>query len=154
MHLGSLAYRQLHKKNVSANNWIPLPKVYWCGICFHKNTVRHTARTTVSWPKHHVVASSCGHIVGGARGQNLSLQWRHNDPDGASDDQTPDCLLNRLVRHRSKKTPKLRFTGLSVGNSPVIDEFPAQRASNIKNVSIWWCHHVLITFIFLKFKSG
>ena len=29
------------------------------------------------------------------------------------------------------------------GNSPVTGEFPAQRASNAENVSIWWCHHVL-----------
>ena len=28
-----------------------------------------------------------------------------------------------------------------VGNSPVIGEFPAQRASDAENVSIWWRHH-------------
>ena len=28
------------------------------------------------------------------------------------------------------------------GNSPVTGEFPAQRASNAENVSIWWRHHV------------
>ena len=27
------------------------------------------------------------------------------------------------------------------GNSPVTGEFPAQRASNAENVSIWWRHH-------------
>ena len=31
---------------------------------------------------------------------------------------------------RSKKTPKLRVTGLCDGNSPVTGKFPAQRASN------------------------
>ena len=46
-------------------------------------------------------------------------------------------------RRRSKKTSKLRVTGLCVGNSPVTGEFPAQRASNAENVSIWWRHHVL-----------
>ena len=34
------------------------------------------------------------------------------------------------------KTPKLRVTGLSAGNSPVSGEFPAQMASNAENVSI------------------
>ena len=34
-------------------------------------------------------------------------------------------------------------TGLCEGNSPVTDEFPAQKASNAENVSIWWRHHVL-----------
>ena len=40
-----------------------------------------------------------------------------------------------------KKTSKLRVTGFCVGNSPVTGEFPAQRASNADNVSIWWRHH-------------
>ena len=53
----------------------------------------------------------------------------------------PDCLFNRLLMRRSKKTPKLRVTDLCEGNSPVIGEFPAQRASNAENVSIWWRHH-------------
>ena len=42
---------------------------------------------------------------------------------------------------RSKKTSKLRVTGLCEGNSPVAGEFPAQRASKAENVSIWWRHH-------------
>ena len=33
-----------------------------------------------------------------------------------------------------------------VGNPPVTDEFPAQMASNAKNVSIWWRHHVPTNF--------
>ena len=68
-------------------------------------------------------------------------QWRHNGRNGVSNHQPHDCLLNGLFRRRSKKTPKLRVTGLCVGNSPVTDEFPAQRASNAENVSIWWRHH-------------
>ena len=44
-------------------------------------------------------------------------------------------------RRRSKKAAKLRVTGLCKGNSPVTGEFPAQRASNAENVSIWWRHH-------------
>ena len=39
---------------------------------------------------------------------------------------------------QAQETPKLRVTGLCVGNSPVTGEFPAQKASNAKNVSIWW----------------
>ena len=46
-----------------------------------------------------------------------------------------------IVKCRSKKTSKLRVTGLCAGNSPVTSEFPAQRASNTENVSIWWRHH-------------
>ena len=36
---------------------------------------------------------------------------------------------------------KLRVTGLCVENSPVTGEFPAQKASNAENASIWWHHH-------------
>ena len=43
----------------------------------------------------------------------------------------------------SKKTSKLRITGLCAGNSPVTGEFPAQMASNAENVSIWWCEHLI-----------
>ena len=44
--------------------------------------------------------------------------------------------LNRLFRRTSKKTSKLRVTGLCVGNSPGAGEFPAQMASYAENVSI------------------
>ena len=69
------------------------------------------------------------------------LQWRHNEPDDVSNHQPHDCLPNGLFRRRSKKTSKLRVTGLCEGNSPLTSEFPAQRDSNAENVSIWWRHH-------------
>ena len=72
-----------------------------------------------------------------------TLQSRHNERDGICNHQPHDCLLNRSFRRRSKKTSKLRVTGLCVGNSLVTGEFPAQRASNAENVSIWWRHHEL-----------
>ena len=70
-----------------------------------------------------------------------TLQWRHNERDGVSNHQPHYCILNRLFRRKSKKTSKLRVTGLCAGNSPVTGEFPAQRASNAENVSIWWRYH-------------
>ena len=48
-----------------------------------------------------------------------SLQWRHNERDGVSNHQPRYCLLKRLFRRRSKKTSKLRVTGLCEGNYPV-----------------------------------
>ena len=53
-----------------------------------------------------------------------SLRWRHNEHDGVSNHQPHHCFLNRLFRRRSKKTSKLRATGLFAGNSPVTGEFP------------------------------
>ena len=88
----------------------------------------------------------------------IPVHWRHNDHSGVSNHQPHDCLPNRLFRRRSKKTSKLRVTGLCVGNSPGTGEFPAQRASNEENYSIWWRHHAhgksdleevcLVTFFF------
>ena len=62
--------------------------------------------------------------------QFVSLHWRNNERDGVTNHNPHQCLLNRLFRHRWKKTPKLRVIGLCEGNSPVTGECPAQRASN------------------------
>ena len=80
----------------------------------------------------------------------ISLQWMLRStfgakifsgkaitPDGVSNDQLHDCLLNRLFRRRSNKTSKLRVTG----------EFPAQRASKGEIFSIWWRHHDSVGYI-------
>ena len=75
--------------------------------------------------------------------RSVTLQWRHNGSDGASNHQPHPCLLNRLFRRRSKKTSKLDVTGLCAGNSLGTGEFPAQMASNAENVSIWWRNHAM-----------
>ena len=49
---------------------------------------------------------------------SIPLRWRQNGRDSVSNHQPHDCLFNRLFRRRSKKTSKLRVTGLCVGNSP------------------------------------
>ena len=79
-----------------------------------------------------------------------TLQWRHNERDRVSNHQPHDCLLNRLFGRRPKKASKLRVTGLCVGSSPGTGEFPAQMASNAKNVFIWWRHHDLTYFRDIK----
>ena len=81
-----------------------------------------------------------------ARCNYSSLQWRHNEIAGVSNHQPHDCLLSRLFTRISKKTSKHRVTGFCVGNSPVAGDFPAQRASNAENLSIWWRHHALTDF--------
>ena len=74
--------------------------------------------------------------------RQVALRWCHNGRDSVSNHQHRYCLLKRLFRRKSKKTSKLRVTGLCAGNSPGTGEFPAQRASNAENVSIWWRHRV------------
>ena len=88
--------------------------------------------------KHH--ADNCDPISSFSS-RNMALQWRHNGRDSVSNHRPHECLLNRLFRRRSKKTSKLRVTGLCAGNLPGTDEFPAQMASYAENVSIWCRHH-------------
>ena len=76
----------------------------------------------------------------------FTLQWRHNECDGVSNRRRLHCLFNCGFRRWSKKTAKLRVTGLCAGNSSVTGEFPAQMASNAENVSIWLRHNVLCCF--------
>ena len=39
---------------------------------------------------------------------------------------------------------KFHVTSLCEGNTPVTSGFPSQMARQAENVSIWWCHHVII----------
>ena len=47
--------------------------------------------------------------------KHITLLWRHNERDGVSNHQPHGCLLSCLFRCRSRKTAKLRVTGLSEG---------------------------------------
>ena len=77
-------------------------------------------------------------------GSSKLLHWCRNERDIISNQRRLDCLLNRLFGCISKKTSKIRVTGLCEGNSPATREFPAQRASNAENVFTWWRHHVSV----------
>ena len=77
----------------------------------------------------------------------VSLLWTHYKDvimGEMASQITSLTIVYRLFRRRSKKTSKLRVTGLCEGNSPVTGEFPAQMASNMNNVPIWWHYHVII----------
>ena len=73
--------------------------------------------------------------------QSSSLQWRHNERDCSSNHRRLGCLLNRLLKCRSRKTSTLRVTGLCEGVNLWPVKFPSQRVSNAENVYIWWRHH-------------
>ena len=100
-----------------------------------KTQIKENIKAPRHWPL-------CGEFTGdrwvpaqmASNAEDVYIWWRHHE-------QPHDCLLNRLFRRRSKKTSQLRVTGLCEGNSPVSIKFPAQRASNAENASIWWRHH-------------
>ena len=125
---------------------------YWLGACsvpchylnkwWHKCLIFYDFHMSqwVNWVSPNYINSSWSIRVhcspGSIHAANLedvkvsrSLQCRHNERDGVSNHQPYDCFLSRLFRHRSKKTSQLN------------GEFPAQRASNAENGSIWWRHH-------------
>ena len=64
-----------------------------------------------SWWNACIIITLCSHYI-------HTLRWRHNVHDGVSNHQPYDCLLNRLLGHRSKKTSKFRVTCLWAGNHP------------------------------------
>ena len=79
---------------------------------------------------------------------DLPLQWRHNEHNGVSNHQPHDRLLNRLFKTQIKENIKAPLHwplggGGGGGDSPVTGDLPAQGASNVEDVSIWWRHHVL-----------
>ena len=118
----------------SFENWVPVNVVYGCSWVL---LMGHSQKG--GWPGERM--GDKGWEGGNACSRPMPLRWRHNGRDSVSNHQPHDCLLNRLFRRRSKKTSKLRITGLCAGNSPGTGEFPVQMASNAENVSIWWRHH-------------
>ena len=70
-----------------------------------------------------------------------TLQWRRNECDDVSYHRRLHRVLHCWFRHWSKKTSKAPRHWLCAGNSPVAGEFPAQKASDAENVSIWRRHH-------------
>ena len=83
----------------------------------------------------------------------ITIQWHHNERDGVSKHRRLHCLLNCWLRRRSKKTSKLRVTGLCAVNSPVTGEFPEQKASNAENDDVTMiCAVMMETKIYIAFS--
>ena len=53
-------------------------------------------------------------------------------------------FTQQFIQAQIKENIKAHVTGLCAGKSPETGEVPAQMASNVENVSIWWRHHVYI----------
>ena len=124
----------------------------WTFIYIHSHEIFLRQPVVTFQTKCHNIVCVTGETISNTQALEFTLRWRYNERDGVSNHQPHDCLLNRLFRRRSKKTSKVHVTGLCAGNSPVTGEFPAQRASNAENVSIWWHHHAhkLLNLIWLN----
>ena len=114
----------------------------WCQYCSYFLVYFRTMTSIYpEWNAHFTKQNTLTVSIHWCLTSTRALRWRHNDHAGVSNHQPPGCLLNRLFRRKSKKTSKLRVTGLCAGNSPGTGEFSAQMASYAENVSIWWRHH-------------
>ena len=93
---------------------------------FHSSAQNVTLIACTTWPSFHVIPDNLIDHYRSYSSRQIAapLRWRHNEYDGVSNNQLYDCLPNHLFRRRSKKTSKLRVTGLCEGNSPVTGEFP------------------------------
>ena len=109
--------------------------------------VKTSCEITVRWkPQTPVIASQSGSVNGLPMSNKRQFEPMHyNDvimSTMASQITSLKIVYSTIYsRCRWKKISKLCVTGLCAGNSPVTGEFPAQRASNVENVSIWWHHH-------------
>ena len=65
-----------------------------------------------------------------------SWYWRHKELDDVSNHRLLDCLLNYLFRRKANIKVPCHWPLWE--DSPVTGEFPAQRARNAENSSIWW----------------
>ena len=86
---------------------------------------------------------------------NIFRVTGHHKSGGVSNHQPHDCLLNRLFRRRSKKTSKLRVTGLCVGiprtnGQPVTRKmFPFDDVIMLFMHWITICYHLTISCSFV-----
>ena len=128
--------------------WYTFNKRFVLVLKFYSNVFSGNELLTMSLHKNHTSHYSTAVI--------LCAQYYSDVIMGAktSNHQPHDCLLNRLFRRGSKKTSKFSVTGLCEGKSSVTGEFPAKRASNAENVSIWWRHHGLVMFVCMKAKQN
>ena len=101
---------------LALNHRYGIPTFWFVGVVVFWVTINTAWSNQCQWSDHERWQAN----------QLTALQWRHKGRDGVSNHQPHYCLLNCLFWLRSKKTSKLRVTGLCEGNSPV---------------TIWWRHH-------------
>ena len=71
------------------------------------------------------------------------LHWHHNEHDGVSNHWRLRFFYLTFYSGRDQRIYQSSVSlCLCEGNSPVTSDFPTQKASNVENASIWWCHHV------------
>ena len=123
------------------------PRNYKHAICGYVN--KHIGYFNQIFRMNHYL-----HIRPHCRICRIALQWHHNERDDVSNHRPLGCLFNRMFRRRSKKTSKLRVTGLCEGNLLATGGLPSQMASNAGNVSIDDAIMGLIVISFCRWRTA
>ena len=113
-HVCSLSCHQAKNKDILQHSITGLRDSPYKGPMMRKLFACYDAVMKKMFPSDYVLITWC---LTNCLMSYGALQWRHNRRDSVSNHQPHDCLLNRLFRRRSKKTSKLRVTGLCAGNS-------------------------------------
>ena len=103
---------------------------FWCHICYPWFQIRYVDQI-FKWPER----------FRGTSRSKCPTDMNYNDVIMSaivSSITAVSIVCSSVLLRRSK----ISVTGLCAGNSPVTGEFPAQKAGNAENVSIWWRHHV------------
>ena len=88
--------------------------VYGISQCLQHKEV---SRSKIIWNTYSVMARHRCEKISPPFWNRITLQWRHNERNGVSNYRRLHCLLNCWFKRRSKKTPKLRVTGLCAGSA-------------------------------------
>ena len=129
--------------------WTNIEQVLWCYMA----SLSHNGERVYTWVAsvYHV---RCSSYTLGSEMRHLheisSLQWRHNGRDASQITSitivylTAYSVTDKKTHQSSASLAFVRGIHQWPVNSP--REFPAQRASNKDNVSIWWHHHISLSF--------
>ena len=92
-----------------------------------------------------------------------SFQWRHSERNCVSNHWRIDCVLNRLFRRRSKKTPKLRISKQRLsGDVPNVKGSPlntakyclSERRSNSRILNTWHSNQIWYVSSWIQHTSS
>ena len=124
----------IHDFNIFMGSGAKYSVIAYCLIAACKDVTVYPYETTLSspnpYPKWEVKSFPWGYVYEGPVHDMLEVAQMISWIDWCPVFWHLDCLLNRLLRRRSKQTSKLRVTCLCEGKSPVTGEFPTQKASN------------------------
>ena len=96
------------------------------------------------WPTSQVLYLQREHSVTSNSFMKTS-QWRHNERDRVASQITSLTIVYSTVysgvdQRKHQRSALLAFVRRI--HPSVTGEFPAQKASNAENISIWWRHHI------------